>query len=164
MGLRPLLLLCSAFFIVTGAHAQKLYKWVDKDGKVSYHDQPPTDAGYRVEEKRIGNTLKEDSQKQVAEKFPVVLYGTPKCSSCQAARAYLRNRGVPFTEKNVEGNRELQDELIKQAGELSVPTIKVGGKLMRGYIESLLEGELDDAGYAKTDATPESSTEESKTK
>jgi hypothetical protein len=47
--------------------------------------------------------------------------------------------------------RQLQDELLKQTGgELAVPTILVGKKVMRGYLESLLEGELDDAGYAKS--------------
>jgi glutaredoxin len=156
MGLRIVMLLLMVV-AAAPAHAQKLYKWIGKDGTISYHDQPPpSGSDYRVEEKKISGGQKEDPQQEAAERSPVVLYSTAKCSSCQAARAYLQKRGVPFTEKNVEGSRELQDELIKQAGELSVPTIKVGTKLMRGYIESLLEGELDQAGYAK----PESDADE----
>ncbi len=31
----------------------------------------------------------------------------------------------------------------------AVPTITVGSKVMRGYLESLLEGELDQAGYPR---------------
>lgn len=140
-----LVLLCS----LPLAHAGKLYKWIDKDGNVSYHDQPPSDGTYRVEEKNIG--LKGDARgaDEASQKFPVVLYSAAKCGSCDAARIYLRNRGVPFTEKNVEGDRKLQDELIKQGGGLSVPTIMIGTKIMRGYLESLLEGELDQAGYPK---------------
>jgi glutaredoxin len=137
-----------AFLIATPlAHAGKLYKWVDKDGNVSYHDQPPSSDGYRVEEKDLGD--RRAAIGDAAEKAPVVLYSAAKCASCDTARAYLKTRGVPFTEKNVEGDRKLQDELIKQTGGLAVPTIMVGTKVMRGYLESLLEGELDQAGYPK---------------
>lgn len=152
MGLPTRLLLVAALLSVPLAHAGKLYKWVDKDGHVSYHDRPPPSDGYRVEEKDLGGrganraaTIPTD----VLEKFPVVLYSARKCSSCDSARSYLKDRGVPFTEKNVDGDRKLQDELIKQSGGLSVPTITVGSKIMQGYLESLLEGELDQAGYPK---------------
>ena len=132
------------------AHATKLYKWVDKDGRVTYHDRPPPSDAYRVEEKYIGARRPASGDRippEVLEKYPVVLYSAPKCSSCDSARNYLKSRGIPFTEKNVEGNRALQDELIKKTGGLAVPTITVGSKVMKGYLESLLEGELIEAGY-----------------
>lgn len=146
--------LLSAALLLTApaANAGKFYKWVDKSGNVSYHDQPPSEDGYRVEEKQIGARVDTAAAEQAAEKFPVVLYTASKCSSCESARVYLKGRGVPFSEKNVEGNRKLQDELIKQAGGLAVPTITIGTKVMKGYIESLLEGELDQAGYPKAGA------------
>lgn len=149
MNLRWILLFSALLVSVSVAHAGKLYKWVDKDGNVSYHDQPPSDAGYRVEEKNMGSKTTSSPSDDVVQKAPVVLFSTPKCASCDTARAYLKSRGVPFTEKNVEGNRKLQDELIQQAGGLAVPTILVGSKVMKGYLESLLEGELDQAGYPK---------------
>lgn len=152
MGLRiKLLLVVIALCSVPPASAAKFYKWVDKNGRVTYQDRPPpSDAGYRVEEKRLGGAKAQDGGSAgAAEKFPVVLYSAPRCASCDAARGYLKARGVPFTEKNVDGDRKLQDELIKQAGGLSVPTITVGPKVMQGYLESLLEGELDQAGYPK---------------
>jgi hypothetical protein len=46
--------------------------------------------------------------------------------------------------------------MVKKIGELSVPTITVGSKVMQGYVESLLAGELDQAGYPKPEASPES--------
>lgn len=140
-------LLCCALLLPT-AHGQKLYKWIDPDGRVSYHDQPPpADSGVRVEEKAMRSDAASDANSDVAAKTPVVLYSARKCTSCDLVRGYLQKRGVPFTEKNVDGDRKLQDELIKQAGGLAVPTIMVGSKVMRGYLESLLEGELDQAGY-----------------
>lgn len=151
-GPRLRLALLALLLAMPAAHAAKLYKWVDKDGNVTYHDRPPPDeTGYRVEEKhlRSGGASGGEIPPEVLQKFPVVLYSAPKCSSCDSARAYLKSRGVPFTEKNVEGDRKLQDELIKQSGGLAVPTIMVGAKVMKGYLESLLEGELDEAGYPK---------------
>lgn len=157
MGLRLKLAVLAILLYVPITHATKLYKWVDKDGNVSYHDQPPSAAGYRVEEKdirvRAGSTNRVPAD--VVSKFPVVLYTAPKCSSCDSARAYLKSRGVPYSEKNVEGDRKLQDELIKQSGGLAVPTITVGSKVMKGYLESLLEGELDQAGYPKAGSEEE---------
>lgn len=155
MGLRSKLLLVAILCSVPLAHAARLYKWIDKDGNVSYHDSPPYKDGYRVEEKDLGGHTSAAASRipqDVIEKSPVVLFSAPKCVSCDAARAYLKKRGIPFTEKNVEGNRQLQDELIKQSGGLAVPTIMVGSKVMKGYLESLLEGELNDAGYPKPGA------------
>lgn len=154
MGLhiKLLLVVIIALGSVPTTPAAKLYKWVDKDGRVTYQDRPPpSDAGYHVEEKRLGGAKAEaDASASAAEKFPVVLYSAPTCAPCDAARGYLKARGVPFTEKNVGGDRELQDELIKRAGGLSVPTITVGPKVMQGYLKSLLKGELDQAGYPKS--------------
>lgn len=150
------ILLTALLVFAVPAGAQKLYKWVDKDGKVSYHDQPPPQgAGYRVEEKRLGPRSPAAAARpggEPAESFPVVLYVTPQCSSCDAARAYLQKRKVPFTEKNVEDNVALQEELRQKSGGLAVPTILIGEKVMKGYLESLLEGELDAAGYPRAEA------------
>jgi glutaredoxin len=71
------------------------------------------------------------------------------CGSCDLARLYLEKRKVPFTEKNLDNNPETQQELKKKSGSLSAPTITIGEKVMNGYLESLLEGELDAAGYPK---------------
>jgi len=154
-------LLLSLLIGFASAQAGKLYKWVDRDGNVSYHDRPPpAESAYRVEEKPITTgekPKKGDPNAKVAEKFPVVLYSAPKCESCALARVYLERRKVPFIEKNVEADPALQEELKKKIGVLSVPTIIVGEKVMRGYLESLLEGELDAVGYAKLE-TPETST------
>lgn len=163
MGVRLMLAVATAMLIsIPPVQAARLYKWVDKDGNVSYHDRRPFEAGYRVEEKDIGarSQAPNDTPPEVIEKFPVVLYSASKCDSCDAARTYLKRRGIPFTEKNVEGDRKLQEELIKQAGGLAVPTIMVGTKILKGYMESLLEGELDDAGYPKPGATERAEPEE----
>jgi glutaredoxin len=156
MNTRTVLTLGILFVVIhSAAQAEKLYKWVDKDGKVTYEATPPPNEGeYRVEEKRVrsgarGAGVAEDDP---STKFPVVLYTASQCASCDTAKAYLEKRKIPFSEKNVESDAKLQQELKKVAGALSVPTITVGEKVMKGYLESLLEGELDQAGYPKLGA------------
>lgn len=128
------------------ASAQKLYKWVDQDGKVSYHDRPPPEGSqYQVEEKNVSKALRGGGD--AANRAPVVLYSVPKCATCDLARFYLEKHKIPFSERNVEKDTKLQQELKSKAGSLSVPTILVGNKVLNGYLESLLEGELKAAGY-----------------
>lgn len=155
--MRNALVLIVAFLVLPwgATTAQKMYKWVDGQGNVTYHDRPPpADSGYRVEEKQVrsGAARTTDEADDAAQKFPVVLYSVPKCSSCDSARAYLQKRKVPFSEKNVEKDVKLQEELKAKAGALAVPTILIGSKVMNGYLESLLEGELNQAGYSKAEA------------
>jgi len=149
---------------IPAAQADTLYKWVDSQGRISYHDQPPPEgAGYRVEEKVLGTGNKhkeDDTLAKVVEKFPVVLYSVPDCGSCDLARLYLQKRKVPFTEQNLNADPELQQTLKKKIGSLSAPTIMIGEKVMKGYVESVLEGELDGVGYPKIE-TSESSASES---
>lgn len=162
----PVLLLAVLGMLFTAAAAgAKLYKWVDKDGNVSYHDRPPpAEGGYKVEERDIGaaEKTKADGAEEIAAKFPVVLYSIPVCGSCDLARTYLQKRKVPFSEVNLESDPKVQETARKKFGSLSVPIITIGEKVMKGYLESLLEGELDQAGYPKPEAAPPAASSEAK--
>lgn len=158
-------LLCVALAMPV-AQGVRLYKWVDKDGNVSYHDRPPPSAeGYRVESRdfkldgRAGQPTSAAVDK-ASEQFPVVVYTVPQCSSCDLARAYLDRRKVPFTDKDVAKDVTLQKELVDKTGSLTVPTIMVGERIMKGYMESLLAGELDAAGYPRIETAQSSESPE----
>jgi glutaredoxin len=161
MARNTLILFLAATLAVAPAYAGKLYKWVDEQGNVSYQDRPPPEGRGKVEEKTVSEgragASGSPAAAEAAAKAPVTLYMVPKCSPCDMARTYLKKRGVPFSEINVsEKNPQAQQEMVKKIGELSVPTITVGSKVMQGYVESLLAGELDQAGYPKAEASPES--------
>jgi glutaredoxin len=161
MARNTLILVLAAALAMAPAYAGKLYKWVDEQGNVSYQDRPPPEGQGKVEEKTVSEGRAgsggNPAAAEAAAKAPVTLYMVPKCSPCDAARAYLKKRGVPFSEVNVsEKNPQAQQEMVKKFGELSVPTITVGSKVMQGFVESLLAGELDQAGYPKPEASPES--------
>ena len=140
------------------AHAMKTYKWVDKDGNVTYQDSPPPGGAAQVEEQDIAAPPPTDAQKAATEdaaaKNPVTLYLAPDCLACDAAKAYLTKRHIPFTEKNADNNRKVQAEMQKKIGSVTVPTILIGDKVMKGYVESLLASELDAAGYPNPEQQP----------
>lgn len=143
-----------AALTVSPAFAAKLYKWVDEAGNISYQDRPPPEGQGRVEEREVrvrGASGSGDSAAdEAAAKSPVTLYTVPGCKSCDSARQHLKLRGIPFSEVDVSPDKiDAQQEMTKKVGDLAVPTITVGSKVMKGYLESLLDGELDSAGYPK---------------
>lgn len=158
MARHSLIVLLVAGLVASPVFAGKLYKWVDPYGNVTYQDRPPPSGSGWVEEKsvrdRVGGAT-DTATAEAAAKNPVTLYMVSKCSSCDLARAYLKKRNVPFSEVDVSSNNpKAQQEMQQKIGELAVPTITVGSKVMKGYLESLLEGELDAAGYPKAEQPP----------
>jgi glutaredoxin 3 len=58
---------------------------------------------------------------------PIVVYTTPTCSYCAAAKALLRRKGVEFTEINVAGAPDRRVEMEKRSnGGSTVPQIFIG--------------------------------------
>lgn len=76
--------------------------------------------------------------KVVPAKVAVVVYGASWCGACQKTRAYLKQKNVPFVDKDIDEDssaaREMRAKLAK-AGLRSqgIPVIDVGGKLMVGF-------------------------------
>lgn len=64
---------------------------------------------------------------------PVVVYSTPTCSPCKAAKAFLASKGVAFQEVNVAEDEEGREELIRHTGQLAVPVIVVGDEVVQGF-------------------------------
>ena len=134
---------CFSLLAASNAQAVKLYKWVDAEGKITYQDQPPPHTD-DYEEKDIstqGTDLKKDlgfAMSSAAEASPVILYAVTKCESCDLMRLFLEHHKIPFTEKNVQGDQKVQEELIAFAGALRVPLLKIGDKSIDGYSRSAI--------------------------
>ena len=76
----------------------------------------------------------------------VVVYSSPFCGYCAAAKRLLKNKGADFTEINVLSSPERRQEMIGSSGRQTVPQIFIGGQHIGGYVElSALEekGQLD---------------------
>ncbi len=84
------------------------------------------------------------------------LYFIPNCDTCDEVREFLNANGVSFDEKNANETVEIQEELTKISGGLSIPTTVIGAEVVIGYIRSEFEAALDKA----KDAEPEPAVEE----
>ncbi len=68
----------------------------------------------------------------------VIVYGTSWCGVCDATKAFLRQQGIPFLEKDVEKDAAAQKELTCKALKAGtringVPVLDIGGKLLLGF-------------------------------
>ena len=144
-----------ALSFALGAHAQ-VYRWLDEKGRLHAGDTPPPSAR-DVEKVRVAPTPTEPVEPyalQLARKNnPVTLYSTPNCPLCDRARELLKARGVPFSEKSVVTNQQVE-ELERVVGRNALPSLVVGTKIPDGFAESLYDAMLDAAGYPKEGALP----------
>jgi glutaredoxin 3 len=74
----------------------------------------------------------------------IILYTTPYCGFCHAAKRLLAGKGQSFLEIDVSGDPEKRTEMISLAfGRRTVPQIFIDGRHIGGYQEL---AELDRAG------------------
>ena len=137
------------------ASAQAVYRWVDATGRVQYSDQPPPVGTKGVQEKNVsGSSIQNNELSLVAQdaqkKNPVTLYISECGESCDAARAYVNQRGIPHTVVDPTRTAELNKKFKEETGGSVVPVIKIGEKRLTGWSESSWAGALDAAGYPKT--------------
>ena len=149
--MRHLLVLCLA--LSSACAVAETYRWVDPAGRTVISDTPPPGRAHSVAKAGAsdGNTDGLPyAAKKAAEDFPVTLFTSADCvSQCKDARDLLNIRGVPFTEKMVQKQEDL-DELKQLVGDAYVPALKVGKQSFRGFETGAYNNLLDLAGYPKT--------------
>lgn len=147
------------------ALAQTPYKVVAPDGKVTYTDRPvAAQPGMQVQPLKrdavsgavsgglSGPPLPADLR-AVQARFPVKLYTTTDCASCDSGRRLLQQRGVPYSERLVTTEDDIAALQRLSAGR-TLPVLTVGGQTLRGYGESDWLSTLDLAGYPKESRLP----------
>jgi glutaredoxin len=161
---RIVVVLAGAFWLAT-APAQTVYRIVGADGKVTFSDRPPATGqaapfkaggpGSGQGAEPSGATELPFAMQQVVRQYPVTLYASRECAPCDAGRALLRQRGVPFAEKTI-GSQQDMDAFVKQVGASSVPVLTLGGQTLKGFSESQWTSYLDAAGYPAQSVLPPS--------
>lgn len=77
----------------------------------------------------------------------IVIYSTLTCPYCDRAKLLLDQKGIKYTEINVEKDPALFKEMVAKTGERTVPQIFIDGKHIGGFsdLKQLNEnGKLDD--------------------
>jgi len=72
------------------------------------------------------------------QKPNVIIYGASWCGPCHQAAAYLKERGIPFVEKDIEADGGAAREMHAKLGKAgmhggSIPVLDVKGKLLVGF-------------------------------
>jgi glutaredoxin len=138
------LLLFSAF-LSSNAWAVKVYECEDEQGNRSFERVCPP--GSTPLNKKEYSTKRANSNSGIS-KSPLVLYVIPNCDSCEQVKEFLSVRNISASEKDVTDDIALQQELkSKTGGDLRVPVLMVGDKVLSGYNRTNLISELTDAGY-----------------
>lgn len=151
-----LLAALAALAVSPMVHAQ--YKVVEPDGRITYTDRPPPTAKAQPL-KLTGNEGANPADalpfelRQPASRFPVMLYTAANCSACDQARSYLRQRGIPYTEKTISTPADTKAwEQLALGSE--VPVLRIGQQIHRGFPQGAVASDLDLAGYPASSKLP----------
>ena len=101
--------------LITTAHAVKLYKWVDDDGRVTYQDRPPPRGTGTIEEKNI------DPNQNTADSY------IPPASALPAAPAPTATHGEHDNDTRARARTESKQRRRIIRGGGSVDGGTVGG-------------------------------------
>jgi len=154
--MRPAALSVALVLLVAGPVHADLYKYVDKDGRTTYSDQPPPASARAVERKTLFDSVVDTDKlpfatQAAARKYPVTLFANGCGEPCALAKGLLGKRGIPFQLRNPETSIEDADALKKLVGALQVPALLVGNSTaLRGYEEESWNKALDAAGYPRS--------------
>jgi len=69
----------------------------------------------------------------------VVIYSTPSCVYCNAAKAFFKEKGIAYTEHNVAQDAEKRKEMIEKSGQMGVPVIFVDTEMVVGFNQSKIK-------------------------
>lgn len=71
-----------------------------------------------------------------------VVYTTPTCPYCKALKAYLAENNVEFDERDVTKDVAVAKEMVEKSGQLGVPQMHVGDRVIVGFDKHLVKKEL----------------------
>lgn len=161
--LKPILtlLICAASvcFGMLSVHAQPVYKVVGPDGRISFSDKLPSASDGQAAAITPGRNAATNTSslpyelREVAGRYPVTLYTGANCAPCNAGRALLTQRGIPFSEKTVSTNQDIET-LQQLAGDTSLPVLTVGKQQLKGFADAQWTQYLDAAGYPGSSKLP----------
>lgn len=135
--------------------AQAVFRIVGPDGRVTFSDKPPAPADKATKldaSGRAGITAGAElpfELRTVVSRYPVTLYSGEGCEPCNNGRAFLTNRGIPFSERTVTTQQD-GEALQKLSGSVNLPFMTIGGQSIKGFQSGEWAQYLDAAGYPST--------------
>lgn len=63
----------------------------------------------------------------------VIIFSTPTCGFCNAAKSYMRSKGISFRDVDVTRDQTAARDMVRRSGQMGVPVIDIGGKIVVGF-------------------------------
>jgi len=143
--------------LATASVQAQLYKSVGPDGKITYSDTPPP-----ATQKLLGKKALNESEQTVnlpyelslaVSKNPVVIYTANRCAPCDDGRKMLKSSGIPFSEKTVKTDPDLE-KLRQISGDTQLPFLSVGSQKLYGFNAEEWKAALNKAAYPSNNLLP----------
>ncbi|HUD34964.1 MAG TPA: glutaredoxin family protein [Variovorax sp.] len=147
-----------AAIVPTAVLAQPIYRHLDRNGQVVFSDQAPA-ANAQPVAPSGASTLDGGAAgltyelRQVMQRYPITVYTRDDCEPCDAGRALLVARGIPFDERQVKTNAD-NEALRRLSGQDALPLLTIGTQQLKGFGDAEWSQYLDAAGYPKSIALP----------
>jgi glutaredoxin len=107
-----------------------VYKWTDAQGHTQYSDTPSASNAVKLRLQTYSGPAQ--VSQAVGADAGVTLYTTSWCAVCKRAKAFLREKSIPFSEWDVE-KTDYGAAKFRQLGGTGVPLITVGAHKMMGF-------------------------------
>jgi glutaredoxin-like YruB-family protein len=72
----------------------------------------------------------------------VKVYSTATCPWCDRAKQFLKEHHIKFEEINVIADPKAREDMKRKSGQMGVPVIEIGSKIIVGYDEDALKDAL----------------------
>jgi glutaredoxin len=73
----------------------------------------------------------------------IVMYSAAWCGVCQRAKAFLRQNGLSYENRDIDENPAARAELKRRTGGAAIPVLEIGGTLLKpGFSERSVERAL----------------------
>ena len=63
----------------------------------------------------------------------VIIYTTPTCQYCHAAKEFFKQHHVEYKEVDVSVDAHAAQEMIEKSGQMGVPVIEVNSEIIIGF-------------------------------
>lgn len=63
----------------------------------------------------------------------VLIYTTPSCVYCRAAKAFFKEHNIAYVEKDVVIDEKAREEMIRKSEQMGVPVIDINGEIVIGF-------------------------------
>ena len=75
----------------------------------------------------------------VVKKPKVIVYSTPSCPYCHAAKEFFKENKIDYKEIDVSKDQSAAQEMIEKSGQMGVPVISIDKNIIIGFDQPAIE-------------------------